>query len=143
MQYLAPPKPGIRRRAGVIGPEDYMGPLGGKLALAFAAGCSLTFLFCVGLGRWLMGQLVKAKDDQMALLIKRIEHLEQDRAEEREDHARQIAALNDRIRVLEALTIGQVRGATQAAISELQNEVRGNVPEAPRPRRVRKGSEPK
>lgn len=47
---------------------DYLGPHGGELAMAFAAGCVLTFGFVVVLGKWLWSIIGKVKDDQIAAL---------------------------------------------------------------------------
>ena len=97
---------------------DLGGADGGRLAGAFGSGWAMAAASFTALGAFLWKILSKAKDDQIKLLIKRIEHLEAALSDEREQCRRSMDALNDRIRVLEALTLGGVRQAAQAAISE-------------------------
>ncbi|MPT48242.1 MAG: hypothetical protein E2598_07440 [Sphingobium sp.] len=101
-------------------PIDYLGPHGGALSMAFGAGCAAASAFWAVIGRWLFPRLEKGWKAEKALLIKRIEHLEADLEEERHICRRDMSALNDRIRILEAMTLGGVRQQAQAAISEMR-----------------------
>lgn len=97
---------------------DLGGAEGGRMAAAFAAGV----MFAVGVCRWIWAILRKAKDDQIAMLAKRVEHLEADRADDRRRCDEQNAALQHRVIGLEALLTGMDRQQTQLAISEIRME---------------------
>lgn len=97
---------------------------GGIDGASFGAGWAASTAFLSGLGAWLWRVLGKAKDDQIATLVKRIEHLEHDQAEERDRCQRHIDGLNTRIAILEAMTLGGVRQQVQGAVSEIRTEMR-------------------
>jgi hypothetical protein len=47
---------------------DYLGPQGGLMALAFAAGCVACFSFCAIVGRFIWAAIGRVKDDEIALI---------------------------------------------------------------------------
>lgn len=108
-----------------------MAETGGIDGASFGAGWAASSAFLSGLGAWLWRVLSKAKDDQIATLIKRIEHLERDQVEERDRCQRHIDALNVRIATLEAMTLGAVRQSAQTAISEIRTEMHTDKGDAP------------
>lgn len=87
---------------------DYAGPEGGRLAAAFAAGCTATYVFIRNL---VMKPAIKS-------CHQRINELTEDRDR-----------LLRRVDTLETILLthgsGEIRSAIQAAISELRIEVRG------------------
>ena len=110
-----------------------MADTGGIDGTSFGAGYAAASASLTGLGAWLWRILGRSKDEQIALLIKRIEHLEKDYERQQEqfertlsdDRARcdrHINGLNDRIRLLESMTLGGVRQATQRAVSEIRTQ---------------------
>lgn len=94
---------------------DWLGAEGGRLAVAFATGCTACFVFCLGVGRLLWGVLGKAKDDQ-------ITQLKADMVADRAQCAEMETRLVQRIQQLEgfilAMSPGHLRQQIQAAISE-------------------------
>lgn len=81
---------------------------------SFASGWTTAAAFFTAIGVFVRKIIMKAtsdqlaaKDEEISLLIKRVEHLERDNAV---DHARcesRIDTLNTRIAVLEAMTLGR------------------------------------
>lgn len=98
---------------------DYTGAHGGQLAMAFAAGWVACAAICTALGAFLWKILGKAKDEQIASLIKTIEKNEERCAET-------IDALSNRVQQLETLLLihssGPLRQDLQKAISEQRVE---------------------
>lgn len=94
---------------------DWVGAEGGRLAVAFATGCTACFVFCLGLGRLLWGVLGKAKDDQ-------ITQLKADMVADRAQCSDMETRLVQRIQQLEgfvlAMSPGHLRQQVQQAISE-------------------------
>lgn len=99
---------------------DYTGAHGGQLALAFGAGWAACATLCMALGAFLWKILGKAKDEQIASLIKTIEKNEERCAET-------IDALSNRVQQLETILFmhssGPLRQDLQKAISEQRVEV--------------------
>jgi hypothetical protein len=75
---------------------DWLGQEGGKLAMAFAAGCVATFGFMSAVGGFMWKMIGGHRKD-------RITELETALAEERANCHEQLTALNARIQHLEAL----------------------------------------
>ncbi|QGP79993.1 hypothetical protein [Sphingobium sp. CAP-1] len=105
---------------------DYSGADGGRLAMAFGAGCVACFGFCCLVGKLLWDRLtganrdvVTAKDDTIAELKKTIEKNEARCAET-------IVALSTRVQQLETLLLlhgsGPLRNDLQKSISEQRLE---------------------
>mgnify|MGYP001765314846 CR=1 FL=1 len=108
---------------------------GGIDGTSFGAGWGAATTFYSALGAFLWRILGGAKNEQIKTLVSRITHLEADMAAERkkfedtlDDERRrcdaQILGLTDRVKVLEAMTLGAVRQDVQAAISEQRLESR-------------------
>lgn len=89
-------------------------------ASSFGAGWMAAAGIFTVIGMFLRKIILKAKDEQITMLIKRIEHLEGDNLADRDYCQRRIDALNARIAILEAMTLGAIRQHTQAAISEVR-----------------------
>jgi hypothetical protein len=100
---------------------EYLGPDGGRLALAFAAGCLACFTFLSLAGGFIWKLIGKTRVD-------RITELEVALKEEREHCRAMEARLVDRIQALETIILfersGQVAQGAQGAISELHRDVR-------------------
>ncbi|WP_157784791.1 hypothetical protein [Sphingobium xenophagum] len=98
---------------------DYTGAHGGELAMAFGAGWAACAALCAALGAFMWKILGKAKDEQIASLIKTIEKNEERCAET-------IDALSNRVQQLETLLLihssGPLRQDLQKAISEQRVE---------------------
>lgn len=89
-------------------------------ASSFGAGWMAAAGIFTAIGMFLRKVVMKVKDEEITLLIKRIEHLEGDNLADRDYCQRRIDALNARIAILEAMTLGSIRQQTQAAISEVR-----------------------
>lgn len=104
-------------------PIDYMGPQGGALAMAFAAGCIATATAFVAAGAALWKWFFNPRLDELKaqLEAERKEFREQLR-DERDQCERQISQLRDRIIQLETILTQHgspsLRQAIQAAMSE-------------------------
>ena len=100
---------------------DYLGPQGGLMALAFAAGCVACFSFCALVGRFIWAAIGRVKDDEIAL-IKAEADADRDRCAAME------VRLVQRIQQLEGIILtiapGSMRQQIQAAISEMRVEER-------------------
>lgn len=100
---------------------DYTGEHGGQLAMAFAAGWGACMAACTALGAFLWKILGKAKDEQIASLLKTIEKNE-DRC------AETIDVLTTRVVQLETMLWmhgpQQLRAQMQAVVSEQHQEMR-------------------
>lgn len=97
---------------------------GGIDGTSFGAGWGAAATLFTAIGAFLWRVIGKAKAAQVKTLMHRITHLERDLDEERALCRRDIQSLNDQIRVLEAMTLGSVRQQAQAAISEINTEMR-------------------
>lgn len=86
---------------------------------SFGQGWAAATALFTALGAFLWKVVGGAKAAQIRTLEQRIVHLESDRDSEREQCRRDIAALNTRINVLEALTLGAVSQASPASSSEI------------------------
>lgn len=104
---------------------DYLGPQGGLMALAFAAGCVACFSFCAIIGRFIWAIIGRAKDDEIAR-IKAEAEADRDRCAAME------IRLVQRIQQLEGIILtiapGNMRQQVQAAISEARIEERATRP---------------
>lgn len=98
-----------------MGDIDWMGAEGGRLAVAFAAGCTACFVFCVGIGRLLWGVLGKAKDDQITRLTA---DMAADRIQCSEMETRMVARIQQLEGFILAMSPGHLRQQIQTAISE-------------------------
>lgn len=100
---------------------DYLGPQGGLMALAFAAGCVACFSFCAIVGRFIWAAIGKVKDDEITR-IKAEAEADRDRCAAME------IRLVQRIQQLEGIILtiapGNMRQQVQAAISEIRVEDR-------------------
>lgn len=120
---------------------DFLGADGGRLAMAFAAGCVATFTFVSGIGAFIwkfVGQTKQDRIDEISAALKN----EQDRCAEMEKR------LVSRIEQLETIllfeAVGNVRQGAQIAIAELRqavndriNESEGQAEGDPKPRHPR------
>jgi hypothetical protein len=99
---------------------DYMGPQGGALALAFAAGCVACFVFCVTIGRWIWSIIGRVKDDEIAALKNSMK-------EDRDRCAEMEVRLVQRIQTLEGFILSMappsLRQSMQIALSEQHLEL--------------------
>jgi hypothetical protein len=84
------------RLTGAMNQLDYLGAEGGRLALAFAAGCVATFAFMTAIGSFFWKLLGGHRKD-------RITDLENDLAAERENCRLELSRQSDRIQQLETL----------------------------------------
>lgn len=86
---------------------DWLGQDGGKLAMAFAAGCVATFGFMTAIGHFLWKLIGGHRQDRIDELKATVEKQKVDHArelaEERQACALQIAALTSRIQQLETI----------------------------------------
>lgn len=98
---------------------DYTGAHGGQMAVAFGAGWTACAALCAMLGTFLWKILGKAKDEQIASLIKTIEKNEERCAETIDALQRRIAALE---LILFTHSSGPLRQDLQKAISEQRVE---------------------
>lgn len=96
---------------------DYTGEQGGMLAMAFAAGCVACTAFWGFIGKFLWGELGKAKDDTIADLKKTI-------VKNEERCAEHVDALTDRVKQLETLLLlhgpGDMRQDLQRALADME-----------------------
>lgn len=94
---------------------DFTGADGGRLAMAFGAGCLATFGFLIMIGRWLWGLIGKAKDDEIARMKIAME-------EDRKRCADMETRLVQRVQTLEGFILsmapGNLRQDFQRVISE-------------------------
>jgi len=109
------------RVAAIMSDLEYLGPDGGRLAIAFAAGCFACFTFLSTVGGFIWKLVGKTRVDRIA-------ELEASLAEERQHCRAMEARLVDRIQSLETIVLfgraGDVSQGAQAAISELHRDVR-------------------
>lgn len=113
---------------------DLLGEDGGRLALAFAAGCVATFTFMMMIGKWLWGLIGKTKDNEVAQ-IKAVKDAEITRLEHTmEENERKCAEMEtrliQRIQTLEGFILsmapGNMRQDFQRVISEQRLEERSH-----------------
>ena len=99
---------------------DFLGADGGRLAMAFAAGCVATFTFVTGIGAFIWNLVGKTRQDQ-------IERLSADLKAEQARCAEMEARLVARIEQLETIllfeAVGNVRQGAAVAIAELRSAV--------------------
>jgi len=109
------------RAAAIMSDVEYLGPDGGRLALAFAAGCLACFTFLSMVGGFIWKLVGKTRVDRIAELE---EALKEERAHCRAMEAR----LVDRIQALETIILferaGQIAQGAQLAVSEVSRDVR-------------------
>lgn len=107
---------------------------------SFAAGWGTAATMFTAIGAIMRRIIVKAKDGQIETLIQRIQHLEAQQKEEREDCSKRIKGIEEwqdeerqrwnrmfedmsvRIRTLEAASFGAVRNQVQAVVSEIRKD---------------------
>lgn len=106
---------------------DFMGADGGRLSLAFAAGCVATFTFMMSIGGFIWKLIGRSRID-------RIEELKTALADEKARCAEMEIRMTSRIEQLETVllfeTVGQVRQNAQMAISEMHQQIRQRFPNA-------------
>lgn len=100
---------------------DYLGAEGGRLAMAFAAGCLACFTFMMMVGSFVWKLIGKTRTDRITELEKALE--------KEQVHCREMEIrLGNRIQQLEAVILfertGQVAQNAQKAISEVHADMR-------------------
>lgn len=99
---------------------DFLGPDGGKLAMAFASGCVATFAFVLAIGGFIWRIIGGVREE-------RVKELAKDLEAEKQRCAQMEARLVDRIQQLETIllfeTTGNMRQGAALAIAELKAQV--------------------
>lgn len=100
---------------------DYLGSLGGQLAMAFGAGCVATFVFMSTIGSLIWKLVGDSRQSQ-------IKQLRADLRDEKENCARQLEGQRVRIEQLETIllfeTVGGLRQDAAKALAELKGRYR-------------------
>lgn len=101
---------------------DYLGAEGGRLSMAFAAGCVAAFAFLSLVGKFIWSKIGGAKDERIGHLERQLEKQDRDAEADRRRCADMEVRLVTRIQQLEgfilAMSPGHLRQEIQAAISE-------------------------